>query len=468
MQCNPDDNIGTLVVGDPPVNLVVNTQTSSSRYQVSCAGASTGNDIAIRYSLAETAGLLIQWNETGDHVFSIFQDPGQGAQCDTDQLSCYYPAGATGGEVAFSPRGAGTYDLIIKALTPSAEGTLNLSISAYKNRQVEICNNGIDDDNNGLVDCADPACFGVGTCGAPLCEPEIDVGNFSVGSTVSLNVDTTKGETLYGTHCSQGTGKEQVIRLNITQEMALGIFCTDTGSNVLQLAAQVNPLDACDATPIDCADPTVLPFGCNFEMPNIQPGEYNLIVAAFRAGQEGVMSLQLFGVAETVLEICNNGIDDDGDGKIDCADLKCVTSPLCLNMQCRADTDLGTVPLTGANVGTTVSTTGAGVHYPAACATTPGGQDTDVDFELSAKADVTLEWAQVGMTRSTFNLYTNESTLSACDAGTEVQCVPAGTTATGAATFTGLAAGKYHLIINADAPGKEGGVVLQLTGAPSP
>ena len=293
---------------------------------------------------------------------------------------------------------------------------MNLAISAYKNRAVEICNNGIDDDNNGLTDCADPACFGVQGCAAPICEPSQDIGNFGVGSNVSLTVDTTKGSVLYGTHCSQGTGKEQVIRLNITQEMALGISCTDSGSDVLQLAEQVNPLDGCDANPVNCADPSVLPFGCNFEMPNIQPGQYNIIVAGFRAGSEGVVHLNLAGIPETVLEICNNGIDDDGDGKIDCADLKCVTSPLCLNLECRAETDLGTVPLTGAAVTATVQTTGAGVHYPAACATTAGGQDTDVDFELSAKANLSLEWAQVGMTRHTFNLYTSQSALSSCNA----------------------------------------------------
>jgi hypothetical protein len=28
-------------------------------------------------------------------------------------------------------------------------------------------------------------------------------------------------------------------------------------------------------------------------------------------------------------EICNNGIDDDGDGRVDCADADCADDPAC-------------------------------------------------------------------------------------------------------------------------------------------
>jgi len=35
------------------------------------------------------------------------------------------------------------------------------------NHKKEICNNGIDDDGNGLIDCQDPACFGDPACFVP-------------------------------------------------------------------------------------------------------------------------------------------------------------------------------------------------------------------------------------------------------------------------------------------------------------
>jgi len=43
---------------------------------------------------------------------------------------------------------------VLKPLNAS----LAFRLSAFGNRKVETCGNGIDDDNNGLTDCADPAC----------------------------------------------------------------------------------------------------------------------------------------------------------------------------------------------------------------------------------------------------------------------------------------------------------------------
>src|SRR5262249_29177689 len=154
----------------------------------------------------------------------------------------------------------------------------------------------------------------------------------------------------------------------------------------------INPLDACDANPVNCADPSVLPFGCNFVMPNLQPGVYDVLVQAFSAGQEGKVHLTLSGVHGKAREDCNNGIHDDGDGRIDGQDLKCVTSPLCQKFQCRPDAQLGTVPLDGSAVSTTVQTSGKGDDYLATCASAPGGQDAVLDFTVPAKANLKIEW----------------------------------------------------------------------------
>jgi hypothetical protein len=40
--------------------------------------------------------------------------------------------------------------------------------------------------------------------------------------------------------------------------------------------------------------------------------------------------------------------------------------------------------------------------------------------------------------------------------------------ATGKIPLVGVAQGKYHLVIDADRPGREGGVVVQISGKPSP
>src|SRR3954467_837800 len=95
--------------------------------------------------------------------------------------------------------------------------------------------------------------------------------------------------------------------------------------------------------------------------------------------------------------------------------------------------------------------------------TPAGGQAGVVDFQVPALADVTMEWAQVG--NHDFALYDNKNSLLACDAGTRFACVPSAAAATGTHVFPKLQPGRYHMVVDADAPGKEGGVVLQFSAA---
>ncbi len=468
LECKPEINLGAIVVGAPPVTASFDTRTSSNRYHPTCAGASTGNDIVVRFTLHETAGILVDWTQGAgaDHVISIFNTPPAGVACDGDgQLSCFYPGGDSGGSVAFSPRPPGDYIFIFKSINPSGNGPMTINVSAFVNRQAEICNNGIDDDGNGLVDCADPACFGIDGCRPPICTADVDLGNFSWGSQGTAVLDVTGGTTYYEAQCAQGGGKSRIVKVTLTQPMGLGFDCNETGSQVFQLTQQLQPLDACDANPVNCADPTTLPFGCNFIMPNLQPGVYHVLVDAFAAGQEGSVNLTLFGEQEKVLEICNNGIDDDGNGLIDCADPACFTSPLCQQYTCNPDKSLGLLPLDSSTVSTTVQTAGNGDKFKAPCVSAVGGQDADVDFQLPATTDLTIAWAQAG--NHDFALYPDVNDAAACNAGTVINCTTSNGAQTGSYVLTKIPGGKYHLIIDADKPGAEGGVVLQLAGTAS-
>jgi hypothetical protein len=464
-ECKPDRNLGALIVGAPPVTADFDTRTSSNRFHPTCAGTSTGKDYVVRFTLHETAGVLVDWTQGAgsNHVISIFHTPPPGQACDgAGQMSCFYPGGSSGGEVAFSPRPPGDYIFIFKSISPETSGPMHISVSAFANRQMEICNNGIDDDGNGLTDCADPACFGVDGCKPPICIPDVDLGQFSWGTTKMTTVDTASGNNYYNARCAQGGGKNRVVRVQLTQPMGLGYACSETGSHVLQLAQRIQPLDACDANPVNCADPSVLPFGCNFIMPNLQPGTYELLVDAFAAGKEGTVNLTLFGVEEKVIEICDNGIDDDNNGLTDCKDPACFTSPLCQKFTCKPDRQLGLLPLDGTPTSTTVQTSGNGDNFRNSCSSQTGGQDADVDFTLPARTNLKIEWAQVG--NHTFELYPNVNDSASCDAGTPINCTPSGGAQTGSYTLNNVPGGKYHLVVDADRPGSEGGAVLQVSG----
>ena len=464
-ECVPDRDLGTLVVNGASHTTTANLANATDRYHPTCAGNIPGGDVAIAFTLAEPAGLEVDYNQTGRMIFSLFSFPAPGLACDADQLSCAFedmPANS----VAFPGLPAGRYVFIAKAESKALAGTASLTFSAFGGRQIEICGNGIDDDGNGLIDCADPACFGIGSCGPAACVPDQNIGVFSVGTTRTVTVDTTTRKALYPTTCSHGNGKAKVLRLTLAQPMGLSFDCTDTGSHILDLTEQVQALDACNANEVACVDPATLPFKCGFAIPGLQPGTYNIIVEAFAAGNEGTVNLTLSGLSEQVREICNNGIDDDGDGFIDCADRKCVTAAVCAKFACRPDEDAGLLALNGTPVSLVIQTAMSGDNQTmTTCVSKPGGQDGDINLQLPAKADLTLEWAQVG--NHDFALYNDQGMLFACEAGTAVACIPSAGMATGTHVFTGLPSGRYHLIVDADAPGKEGGVVVQLSAVAS-
>jgi hypothetical protein len=468
-QCAPDINLGTLVVDGPARTVPTqNLAAAPDRYQSTCSAGQPGGDVAIEFTLAEAAGgVEVQYQQPtrARSIFALYRMPGPGLACDASEITCDYedvPSKA----VAFVDRPAGRY--VFTAKGQGADGsTISLRFSAFSGRRIEICGNGIDDDSNGLTDCDDPACFGVVGCPAPACMPDQDLGTFMWGTRRTVAVDTRNGGTLYPTSCSRGNGRERVLRVTLGQVMSLGFDCMDGGSHVLALARQVQPLDSCDQTEIVCVDPAVLPFGCGYALPDLQPGQYNVIVQAFQSGGEGTVNLTLTGIQETVREICDNGVDDDGDGFTDCADRKCVTEAICAKFACRADTNANIIPLDGTAISVVVQTAMAGDdQMQTACVSQPGGQDGVVDFQLPATSDLTMQWAQVG--DHDFALYDNEGALLACDAGTQRACVTSMGLATGMHVFSALPAGLYHLVVDADRPGKEGGVVLQLSAVASP
>ncbi len=465
-QCSPEFPLGTLVVDGAAKTAAANLRTATDDYQSTCSAGVAGGDTAISFTLAEAAGLEVQFQQTGRSIFALYRMPGPGLACDADQLSCAFEDEAANA-VAFVGLSAGRYVFIVKAQSVSLAGTISLRFSAFSGRRVEICGNQIDDDANGLTDCDDPACFGVAGCPAPACKPDQDLGNFSWGTRRTVTVDTTGGGTFYPTSCSRGTGKERVLRVNLTQPMSLGHDCMDGGSHVIALSRQVQPLDACDENEIVCVDHAVLPFACSYSLPELQPGPYNIIVQAFQAGSEGVVTLTLTGIQETIREICDNGVDDDRDGATDCVDRKCVTEAICAKFACRADQTAGLLPLDGSPVSIVVQTAmSKDDQKNTMCASAAGGQDGVIDFQVPALSDVMLQWAQVG--DHDFALYDDEGPLLACDAGTPRACVTSMGIATGMHIFSMLPPGRYHLVVDADRPGKEGGVVVQFSAVATP
>lgn len=139
-------------------------------------------------------------------------------------------------------------------------------LDATRNCNVEICNNGIDDDGNGLIDCNDSVC-----------------GNVTVSAVAKVNPS----------NCPVlDNGQLTITATGDDLEYSIDNGATYQASNVF------NGLSA---------------------------GSYIVRVRNSGSGCfENFVNNPVVLAAPICYEICNNGVDDDGDGLTDCADTDCV------------------------------------------------------------------------------------------------------------------------------------------------
>ena len=456
-QCKPDVNLGTLVVNGPAKTTTVNTLTANNTYDLVCA-AGGGGDRTVRFAMPSAAVLGVTVSQQGYHAFGLFHDKGPGTKCNADSKGSCLQKTWPGIIIDYGTKEKGVYYYIVDEMSKGKGGNVQLSFRAYKNRGPELCTNGIDDDGDGLIDCLDPDCTGVVGCPGPVCTPDKKTGPMAIGSQVSFSVNTKNSNNDMTVPCALGGGKDEVIEIVLTQTTALRVNCNQTGDHVLGLFAKGKPRDPCDKTKLSCADPKTGPIGCNFYWGNMQPGTYYLVVEAFKPGTEGTMNITLRATKDSVQEICNNGKDDDGDGKIDCQDYNCATSPYCKGKTCTPDQKLGLLQI-GKKNSVAMTTSGAGDSNTTSCST-GGGEDYVVGFTLPKTSTVTVDWAQFG--DHVIALHSDKGTGFSCDAA-PLKCVATSAKSVGQTTFANLSAGQYFIVVDAAAKGKEGSAVLQIT-----
>ena len=114
-QCIPDVNAGHAGGRRPDAHGAARTwRSATDDYQSTCSAGMPGGDIAIAFTLAEAAGLEVEFQQSGRSIFALYRMPGPGLACDADQLSCAFEDEAANA-VAFVGLSAGRYVFIVKA-----------------------------------------------------------------------------------------------------------------------------------------------------------------------------------------------------------------------------------------------------------------------------------------------------------------------------------------------------------------
>jgi hypothetical protein len=225
----------------------------------------------------------------------------------------------------------------------------------------EICNNGLDDDHDKLVDCEDPDCKN-----NPLCV--IEQSNCLTAKLIGGSgtyTGNTAGHKNYTKGTCGGDAGEAVFYFVLGQPTKVHL---DTAGTSFDSVIYIRRGACEDGKEVACDDDTGGQWAAQVDIPILYPGTYFVFVDGYTIDPQGgpnegpfVLNVKL---TPNPPEICDNGIDDDGDHYVDCADPNCTSVGKCLN--CNA----GKPP--------------APEFGPARC---KDGQDNDCDGKADCKDD---------------------------------------------------------------------------------
>lgn len=181
----------------------------------------------------------------------------------------------------------------------------------------EVCDNGLDDDLDGLADCLDDDCLVSSTCWQTCHGQEL----LACGQQIFDTTDKVSASAVLQGGCDfQGDGNEVIYRFVPPADVLSATFSLEGSGYVAQYAPGV--LGVCDGASCTDADITELVWVQD------DTTEELFIVVDGPAGDEAPFALTLT-CTFPLFESCSNGEDDDEDGATDCDDTDCVDHPVC-------------------------------------------------------------------------------------------------------------------------------------------
>ncbi|MEO2148744.1 MAG: dockerin type I repeat-containing protein [bacterium] len=340
-----DDCIDAIIAVDG-ANAVDNSAATTGVDPISdaqCTGTFLGqflNDIWYSYTATSTGTMEVSTcnSISFDSDVAIYNGPcGALTQiaCNGDGTGCAgYSSLVTGVSVT-----AGTEYLIrVGGFGPGTgvgNGTMSITIGGG-GPVTENCTNGTDDDGDGLIDCADPdctanpACGGSGGIGDECADPLVAVvGSNAVDTTaMTASADPYNDAQCVGSALGD-MGSDAWYQFTApTSGTATISTCDliDFDSDVVVYQGSCGALDqiACNGDGVGCGG-----FTSILDVNMTAGSTYMIRIGSWANGDFGTGTLEITLGGAPTAENCTNGVDDDGDGLIDCEDADCDLDPAC-------------------------------------------------------------------------------------------------------------------------------------------
>lgn len=192
----------------------------------------------------------------------------------------------------------------------------------------EICNNGLDDDNDTFIDCADPDCANNPACivGQSNCQTaKLITGSGTYTGDTTGNVGENEGS------CGGDAG-EAVFYFVLNEASFVHV---DTVGTSFDSVAYVRAGECEAGAELGCDDDSAGMWAATLDFTILYPGTYFVFVDGYTIDpiggpNEGPFALNI-EIIPNPPEICNDGLDNDGDIYVDCADPDCTFVPPCEN-----------------------------------------------------------------------------------------------------------------------------------------
>ena len=285
----------------------------------------------------------------------------------------------------------------------------------------EICNNDIDDDGDGLVDCDDSDCNQISLDGYSISDPVTCPSNDNGSVVIFASGGESLEYSLDGVNFSSSFLFEGLSPGNYNVTIRNENGCLSLFENAFTLDGQAvvsllsNPI-VVDATcpfnnngsiSFEPAEQDYLysidngaTFQAESEFLNLEAGMYSVIIE----NEFGCSLIEEFEIGEEVcIENCTNGTDDDGDGLVDCDDGDCGPIDISIgtieNSSCPLNND-GSVVLvaTGENLSYSIDFGLSFQRSPIFTGLTPGTYDVVIRNSDSGCLDASLSFTIIGET----------------------------------------------------------------------